>query len=276
MAHPKIELLRLVFRRRGASISISQYEAAIDLTELFSLLCGIAVIVGLFMEVFATTGFFDGFDKLKKGVSVASSALVALGVAGEIYFGNLSGRLEKDLRHIITTKSDEKIAALEGQASQARERAAMLEQLTSFRHVPEDVSQLAEFLVKLNSQAAIKVHIDYQQGDSESFCYAVEIAGIFKNAEIYIQGIVPNSFLSITVLGLHFAGEDQIRLPVSRAFEDADIMLGVSVGGQPPISKAHQENLHLFVGSKVPPSLDSLMGSLTPVYHSMEFNSDNL
>ena len=106
MPNPKILFPFLLARRRGTSISISQYEEVIDLTEDLSLYFGVMVIFGLFIEVFVTIGYLENCKFLQKTVSIISSIFVAVGVSLEIYFGNLSGKLEKELRHIITKESE--------------------------------------------------------------------------------------------------------------------------------------------------------------------------
>ena len=219
---------------------------------------GWCVIAGVFLEVYLVAQGTELWHK--KFWPLLADILIFLGVWGETHFSGKASKSEDRQKQI----SDEKIAELTKSAAEARGRAALLEQLTAFRHVPKDISKLTEFLIGLNSRTPIHVQIDYQLSDTEALCYALEIANIFKSAQIEIASFGSNSHIGVSVLGLHIAGQQGIDLEaIFKSFQQYGIEFGVRTG-LTHIRMADGANLGFFVGSKVPPNLMMLLDSVIP------------
>ena len=225
---------------------------------------GLIVFIGLAIETTVEVYFRKNSSSVEITLRLIANILVAGGVLGEVIFAHrVSKEADEQQR-----KSDEKIAELNQLASEARERAALLEQLTAFRHVPKDVSKLVEFLSELNTRTPIRAQIDHQIGDAESLCYALEIANIFKSAKIEITGFGSNAHIGTTVLGLHMAGTDLDLEAIHKSFIKNGIEFGIATS--PASNRAiNNSNLIFFIGPKIPPDLIALIAllkSVSPAY----------
>lgn len=227
--------------------------------ELLAEFSGIAVFVGLVVEVLlayrhASPESFEGIWG-----SVVADSLVALGVAGEILFSKMGSARQRELQRrsdIAVAEANERAQHAIKEAAEIRERAAKVEQLTAWRHVPKDTrAELVAFLRQID--VSILLLIEYQNGDPEAFSYASEIANVFKDAGIEVRGGA-NSYIGVPVFGLHISGAAEVNMAsMLKALEDA----GISFGGVRDVSAMAmlrgdpRPNLYIFVAPKMPPAV---------------------
>jgi hypothetical protein len=233
----------------------------ISLNEWIAGACGALVVIGLVLETAIAFKFRTEQPFWQEWGPIFADGLVALGVAGEILFA-LRSRLESERLQRISdekvVKADERAREAIRDAAETRERAAKIEQLTAWRHVPQDKRQeLVDFL--RNIDVLVVLSIEYQNGDPEAFSYAYEIAKLFKEAEIQVRAGA-NSFMRTPVFGLHIAGGREINMvSMVTALEKAGIPFGgpkafplmTLLPGEP------KPNLQIFVAPKIPPIFDS-------------------
>ena len=235
-------------------------QKKISANEWIAVGCGALVVIGLVLETAIAFLFRTEQTFWQEWGPIVADGLVALGVAGEIFFA-LRSRLESERLQRISAekvaKANESAQQAIREAAEARERAAKVEQLTAWRHVPKDNrEELVRFL--RNIDVLVIVSIEYQNGDPEAFSYATEIANVFREAEIQVRGGA-NSYIGTPVFGLHIAGAPEINMvSMVKALEDAGIAFGgprafsiqVTLHGEP------KPNLHIFVAPKIPPTFD--------------------
>jgi hypothetical protein len=126
---------------------------------------GIAVIIGLVIEV-ALAACHPPFDSFA-GIwgAVIADSLVALGVAGEVLFSRMGSARQRELQR----RSDEKVAEAEARASEANQRAqeAILE-LAKFR-APRILTgrQIRQIAEKLKQFSGTEYDVALQSNDPE-------------------------------------------------------------------------------------------------------------
>jgi hypothetical protein len=239
-------------------VTDEELHRSIDRSERWAFCGGIAVIIGVSAEAVlayrhATTTHFEAIW----GPVIADS-LVALGVAAELWFSGRASIRQREIQRrsdIAVAEANERAQQASKDAADTRERAAKIEQLTAWRHVPKNKqAELVTYLQKVGT--SIRIHIDYQTGDPEAFSYAREIANIFKEAGIDVNS-KPNFYIGAPVFGLHITGIEGLdRASMVKAFSDA----GISLDGVPELSATvtlhgiHKPSLCIFAGPKKPPS----------------------
>lgn len=250
--------LRLI--RTATTATIEELNESVDSCERLAELSGIAVFVGLVIEVLltyrrATPDSFEGIWG-----SVIADSIVALGVAGELLFSKMGSARQRELQRrsdIAVAEANERAQQAIREAADTRERSAKIEQLTAWRHVPKDTrAELVAFLRQID--VSILLLVEYQNGDPEAFAYASEIANVFKEAGIQVRGGA-NSYVGVPVFGLHISSAAEINMAsMVKALEDA----GISFGGVRDVSAMAmlrgdpRPNLYIFVAPKMPPAVD--------------------
>ena len=125
IAHASHLLVFLLYPRgRDINPTNDQLEEAISFSESLSKFSGVVVVFGLVIEAMLALRFPERDPFIQKWGTVLADTLVVLGVAGEIFFGSISGRLEKKLRENIRRESEEKIAVANERAAEAKSDAA--------------------------------------------------------------------------------------------------------------------------------------------------------
>lgn len=246
---------------RVSSATNDALKKSVELCERAAELSGIAVVVGLVIEVVLAYRHApaDSFESIWE--PVVADSLVALGVAAEILFSRLGTARQRELQRrseIVVAEANERAQQAIKDAAEARERAAKIERLTAWRHVPKEKrGELVSFLRQLD--VSVLLLVEYQNGDAEAFSYACEIAEVFKEAGIELRGGA-NSYIGIPVFGLHISGSAEINMAsMVKALEDAGIPFGgvrdvsamSALRGDPP------PNLYIFVAPKMPPTLSN-------------------
>lgn len=246
---------------RAANATNEALNQSVESCERVAEFSGIAVVVGLVIEVVLAYRHAppDSFGGIWG--SVIADSLVALGVAAEILFSRLGAARQRELQRrseIVVAEANERAQQAIKDAAEARERAAKIEQLTAWRNVPKEKrGDLVTFLRQVD--VSILLLVEYQNGDTEAFSYAREIADVFKEAGIEVRGGA-NSYIGIPVFGLHISGAAEINMAsIVKALEDAGITFGgvrdvsamAMLRGDPP------PNLYIFVAPKMPPTLSN-------------------
>jgi hypothetical protein len=215
----------------------AERNALLDDAERIETWCANLVLGAIVLEAVVWISPLCPF-LFKLGNFVADAA-VAIGIYGEVRFGHIAGDI------------------LKMRLAEAIERAAKIEQLTAWRHVPKDKrGRLIEFLRKLD--VLVILLIEYQSGDAEAFSYAAEIAKVFQEAGIAVRG-GGNWDIRSTIFGLHIAGKPEINMAsLQLELENA----GISVGGfrdntaMARLVGDPSPNLYIFVAPKMPPTFD--------------------
>ena len=148
------------FKREGTILSALNFRKLISDNDTATFRCGLVVFIGLAIETAVEFYFRKDVSYVEISLRLIANILVAGGVLGEVIFAHRVSKEAKEQQR----KSDEKIADLNKIAADARERAALLEQLTAFRHIPEDRSKLVEFLTDVNSRTPLYVQVDLREG----------------------------------------------------------------------------------------------------------------
>src|SRR4051794_5991945 len=126
---------------------------AIASNEKIALWCAGAVVFGLVLDVILASAFHAPPETfVSHWGPVAAGAIVALGVAGEVWFGRksridseeLTRRSEERLAKAINSaaQANERTAILEKEAAEARERTAEIERITQWRRVSSKQADL--------------------------------------------------------------------------------------------------------------------------------------
>jgi hypothetical protein len=242
------------------SASDNALEKAAESCEFWAWFCGGLVVAGLVME-FALAALHPPYDNFwSRWGSSLTTALVAIGVFGEIQFGRMGYRREHELK----LRSDERFAAAnimaeqaKKEAAEARERTAEIEKLTAWRHVnPEQRRQIADAIKE--RAPSFDVLIEFERADPEAFAYAYEIAKIFAESGVNEMRAAPNTYLSGPVFGLLIATAPDV---------DATVIMDAFAQARIPLTRCNKNlsehlppnnvapNLYIFVGVKPPPNL---------------------
>jgi hypothetical protein len=238
----------------------TQLENALLSCEWWAIGFGVLVVVSIMAE------FLIAWIKPPFNIFLETSAFtdagVALGIVGEVVFGMWNNRIQTELRNRSNKRGEEAItraAILEKEAANARERVALIEQLTSWRHIsPEETEQIAEGLSVLLYE--IDLLIEYQNLDAESWSYSVELANVFGKAgiaKIRHRANFHVGFITFGVLVRGASGENAVR--IVREFTKVGIPMHATDKDMADLSMRVPRNevvpnLYVFVGSK-PPAL---------------------
>lgn len=212
------------------------------------------------MEVALATSHsaYDGF--VNRWGSVLTTSLVAIGVFGEIQFGRMGYRREHELK----LRSDEKFAAANviaeqarKEAAEARERTALIEKLTAWRRISKE--QYRQIVGGIKPKAStLDVLIQHEHGDTEACSYALDIAHALLNAGVEKEKVRfgANSFIGQTVFGVATALSMDCNTLVLDIFRQAGVPLKIiypTTDGILPHNE-RQPNWYIFVGPKpLPP-----------------------
>jgi len=244
-----------------AAATNDELNHSVECCERLAEFSGIAVVIGLIIEI--VLAYRHAPSESVEGIwgPVVADSLVAIGVAAEILFSRMGSVRQREIQKRSDTAvadANERAQQAGKDAAEARERAAKIEQLNAWRRVPKEKrAELVAFLKEMD--VLVRLLIEYQNGDSEAFAYASEIANVFKEAGIEVRG-GPNSYIGIPVFGLHITGASEINMPpLVKALEDAGIPFG---GVRDPSAAATlrgdpKPNLYIFVAPRMPPELTS-------------------
>jgi hypothetical protein len=232
--------------RGNTSSTENQLESGIALNERLSKLSGWAVLAGLGIEIVLASVYHDHASFIENWGPVFATALITLGVFGEIHFAGRVSKSEERLRQI----SEEKVAdaasnaarailrarALEKEAADARERTAEIERLTQWRRISREQYDtiFSELRFKLDLEITIECVFD-----PEAIMYADQFKELFLNARAnhvvrLAKRMPPNGRLEY---GLSIASEPEIyATTVREAFQKAGLELTqmVLTPGGPP------------------------------------------
>jgi hypothetical protein len=227
---------------------------AISRNETAALWSAGAVVFGLILEVIFVAAFHEPPETIVSHWGpVAADAIVALGVAGEVFFGRKS-RIDSEE---LTRRSEERAARLEKEAAEAHERTAEIERLTGFRRVSYEQLQKIRSVIRPLA-GTLNLLIEYQYGDTEAFVYARDLSVTFRGIATIRLG--PNSFLDTSAFGLFVAASPAVDIElIAQSFIGAGIEFGrldtdlsTHLPGNVPAP-----NLYIFVAPKPPPPLTS-------------------
>ena len=210
---------------------------AISTNERIALCCAGGVVFGLVLDVILASAFHASPETfVSHWGAVAAGAIVALGVAGEVWFGRKSRtdseelirRSEERLANAISSvgQANERAAALEKEAAEARERTAELERLTMPRRISSD--QLEKASTALRGKTPDRIWISYHQFDIEATIYALQLFRLFlksgANSPIS-QGTVDLQNIN-HIFRLFVSSEPEVFASlVVDAFSDANISI---------------------------------------------------
>src|SRR5665213_518310 len=205
---------------------------AISCNEKVALWCAGAVIFGLVLEVFFVAWFHEPPETfLSRWGPVGSDVIVALGVAGEVFFGRKS-RIDSEE---LTRRSEDKLSDATKSASDAVNRAAQAELETqrlraqfAGRHITqEQVTELSHVI--RDRAASLDVLIEFQASDAEAFLYGFELMNVFKSSGVEKIRFTGNGFISGMVFGLWLFTSPEFDVSdIREAFRDAGIPLSAA------------------------------------------------
>jgi hypothetical protein len=226
---------------------------------------GIAVVLGLLIEVVLTVRFPKGVTYLERWGPVFADALIALGVTGEVIFAARARSKAEALKVISDQKvvgantaaaqAHERAAALEKEAAEARERTAEIEKLTAWRRIsPEQHSSISVAI--RDAEPKITLRIEYQSGDMEAFMYARGISRVLEQSGATTAvSVGTRSSFTPGAFGVRVASAPEINInSIVEAFEAAGIDLRVDE--MPHLPSGVQPNLYVFVAPRPPPDFD--------------------
>ncbi len=164
--------------------SDSELNGRVVENERLSKYCGWAVFGGLAIEVVLTAVFRDHAYWFENWAPVFASALIALGVFGEIHFAGKVSRSEEEIRR----RSDERVSAARALAATAQietERLRNENLLLQERLAPRSLSpSQIEVLQSLKGKiAAISLASEL---DGEAFRFASRIASTLETVGIKV------------------------------------------------------------------------------------------
>ena len=263
MPHQKPRLPFPKFRLpKGGMISASdpELESSIEALENLAVLFAVIVICGVISTVIiaAIHPTYDSF--LEQWGNAIADVFVAVGVAGEVWFARMAGLRQGELKRRSDANVGEanRIAAQANkEAAEARIRTAELEKLTAFRRLdPEMRRKLSEAFISCSSY--LRLLIEYQAGDTEAYCFAVEFAQLFTklgNEKIVFSS---NMHLWVTSFGVHLNvgicdKSDELQEACLKGFDLPDRLTPVDL--KLKYNPGFETNLYIFVGPKPPPKL---------------------
>jgi len=169
----------------------SQLESGIAFNEQLSKFSGRAVLAGLGIEIVLASAYHAHASFVENWGPVFATALIALGVFGEIHFAGKVSKSEERLRQISdekvaeatdnAAKAHERAAVLEKEAAEARERTAEIERLTMPRRISwEQRDKVAD---AIRRKPPDRIFIRYHLFDIEATVFALELFKLFMEAE---------------------------------------------------------------------------------------------
>jgi hypothetical protein len=170
---------------------------------------GIAVIIGLVIEV-ALAACHPPFDSFA-GIwgAVIADSLVALGVAGEVLFSRMGSARQRELQR----RSGEKVAEAISRATDA-ERKTEEEKLSRVQIEQEIIKQLKprdftreqfdEIVDEIKGKIKVKLTV-FVADDPETFRFGLAIGDLFREAQIDAPFVQLNTS-SPQVIGVRFSG----------------------------------------------------------------------
>jgi hypothetical protein len=224
---------------------------------------GYLVLVGLILEtVYAYQYHEPRASFCKAWGPVVADAAVFVGVWVEIHFNGRASKSEAELKRLSNERvalANERAATAELAAAEARERVAEIEKLTAWRRLTsQQKKSLAQSLTPHAS--SIWVWIEHENGDTEAFTYARDIA-----AAIFTLGLRPPNFSANShsmqiVFGVVIEDITPGQVGLA-AFRAAGIPYDVWDGGRcaaPHRTDAagNSPNLYIWVGPKLAPALE--------------------
>jgi hypothetical protein len=237
---------------------------AISTNERIALFCAGGVIFGLVLDVIFAVAFHAPPETFASHWGpVAAGAIVAFGVAGEVWFGRksridseeLTRRFAERLTDAINSaaQANERAAILEKEAAEARERTAQIEKLTMPRRISSN--QLEKTSTALRGKTPDRIWISYHQFDIEATIYALELFRIFVKSGGAIpvsQGNVDLNNLN-PIFGLYAFSEPEVFASlVIEAFSEANIPVSRGLPREDIFPKRPDSKtiLYLYVGHK--------------------------
>ena len=232
-----------------------QLKDGINANKRLSKFCGGAVITGLVIEIILASVYRSHDSLLENWGQVFATALITLGIFGEIYFSGKISETEEKLRRL----SEEKVSAANAEAARAYERAAILgreaanarartaeiEHITEWRHIsPRQADEVISAIRrKLPNYIIIECAFD-----PEAIMYANELRDLFINAdaEKLEHNVKPMAFGDSPMFGLYIGSNpDLYATIVLEAFQKA----GIESSRMVEIPSA-TDQLILYVGHK--------------------------
>ena len=238
---------------------------SVAINEKAALWSAAVVVFGLFLEVIFAAAFHEPPETiLSHWGPVAADCIVALGVAGEVFFGRKSRTDSEEL----SRRSEERAARLEKEAADARERTTKIEQQMTRRTIPaEQRTSMADRLREILSSHSPNIIMEWEQSDAEAFLFAWDIAKVLKDAGYSKIRSGQNHWGTWPIFGVHICGrtanldpdtavEFDIS-PIVAAFKENGIytteatsMIPAFVPAVTPIPI-----LYIFVATKLPSEL---------------------
>jgi hypothetical protein len=237
---------------------------AISSNERIALCSAGGVIFGLVLEVILAAAFHSPPETfVSHWGPVVASAIVALGVTGEVWFGRksridseeLTRRSEDRLAKAIISaaQANEKAAALGKEAAEARERTAEIERLTMPRRISS--TQIEKASTALRGNMPDNIWISYHQFDIEATIYALELFRLFVKSGGAIpvsQGAVDLNNLNL-IFGLYTYSDPVVFANlVIKAFNEAGIAVNLGLPREDIFPKKPDSKtiLYMYVGHK--------------------------
>lgn len=221
----------------------SRYELNSWLAEWLARL----ILVGLAVEIASV--LILNKDKLEGALTIASTALILIGVWGELVF-------EKRAREAgdgMIAEANERAARLEKEAAEARGRVADIERLTSWRHISDEQEEQVATAIR-HMAPEIDLMIGYEGPDPEAWSYSREVQNIFVNAGVTKLRRVSVSSGSVQ-FGLSLSAAPGINAGfIAGEFKKAKMPM--QLVERPPLFWREGVNLYVFVGHKPPPDLE--------------------
>jgi hypothetical protein len=147
------------------------------------------VIVGLVAEVILALAHLPSESTLSNWGAVAADALVALGVCGEVQFGRMAFRRDKEMKR----RSDDKTANSNERAELANQKAqeAMLETEKLRKQLGPRYIDTAVFLRDLDGSPTASVEILYLRDDPDSIGLSRQLMALLHGAGWQISAWKP-------------------------------------------------------------------------------------
>lgn len=243
-------------RRASAIMSASSdvLKNIVGTSEHRAIWAGVAVVAGVAVEL--GLAFFSSEPMTLRIETGLADAIVALGVAAELWFGRRGASAQSEL----TRRAELDLAQAIERASNAERETEKIKLLTAWRHVPAQFEEALVASLKGNA-ASVDLLVEYQMGDPEAYSYACEIMDAFSKAGISKMRFCSNSHMGAPVFGLLigpavFAPNvpPPFLMPIASAFNDAGLEIvlhRIDLTTHLPRNFT-APNLYMFVAPKPP------------------------
>jgi hypothetical protein len=142
----------------------------------WALWCGSLVVLGLLLEI-GLAYLHPKYDNpLERWGSVATTALVALGVAGEVFFSRMGHSRDSELQR----RSNYRLAEAIERAANAERATEQLRARTAWRSL--DTETITKLFGSLSAMAPASLSLTFMANDPESQNFAAQIAETFRAA----------------------------------------------------------------------------------------------